>query len=170
MASFPPYSGYPLYNSAYSAPGAGRLNVYPGANNQNAFLTSTGMRAAYANPARSVPSLTPSLANNGGNSSDKPLVGNSEEKRPTKVTVLKCGLEMLVMTASILWGTLGGGIRPLINQFGVGAGKIIGGWIIPSVLAGFTGGIFSYVYQKMKTGAINTKTLVNDTLWGTIGC
>jgi len=161
MASFPPYSGSPSY---YSAPGAGRLNTDPGANRQNTF--SPGVGAPYTNPAWSAPiPLTNTSASSSNQSTNKP-----EEKRPTKVTFLKCGLEILVCTVAILAGTLGGGSKYLVNKFGTRAGTMIGGWIIPMMLSGLTGGIFSCVYQKMKNGAINAKTLLNDTLWGTIGC
>jgi|GEM_PF-6893870 len=161
MASFPPYSGSPSY---YSAPGAGRFNTDPGANRQNTF--STGVGAPYTNPAWSTPNSSMSLPNNAESHRNAPA-DKTEDKRSLKTTLLKCGLEIVVGLAAFPFGAQLGE-RYLLKQCGDWANKV-GGFGLSFILSALTGGIFSCIYQKVKNGTINTKTLLNDTLWGGFG-
>ena len=159
MVNFPSYSGYP---ASYYWPGNERFKPYPGVYNQNTFP----MTAAYVNPFGSVPPAATAWTN--------PVAGPSytppdlrANKREFTTTLLKSGLEILVGLSVYRRGA-DLGIKHLAKHFGAGA-EYIGGLGLSFLASGLTGGIFSGIYQIMKTRSIDMKTLLNDTLWGGLG-
>lgn len=96
-----------------------------------------------------------------------PSASKSDKDRPFTITMVKMAAECGVGLGSF-YAAKPLGVKYLTK---LGEHAALGGGVIGAVVGGaLTGAVFSGVYQKMKTGTINTATFIKDTLLGAIGC
>jgi hypothetical protein len=161
--SLPPYNGnLSAYNHSSRNPG---LSSAPPSQMPDIYGNLPGYPSSNSLLSVNTDTVPPSV------SMPKP----KKEDRPWMVSGGKALLEMLTGTGGYYLGSCLGAKKSLNFQEFIRLSSTYNKPVVLGGLAGFavagalTGALFSMVYQKYKTNAVDQATLIKDTLWGVLG-
>ena len=182
----------------FPAPAIQKPQEQPASLNSIPFPSSNGSLPAYNNPVNisgSPSTLPPQMSDIYGNLSGYPSSyvlprENSQtnlatiatpsslskkEDRPLVITFFKSALECVAGTGGFFLGVRLAAKKALdmphlIQLLKSGNKSVLSAGLAGIVAGGaLTGALFSMVYQKYKTNAVDQATLIKDTLWGALG-